>query len=393
MMSKIQQTLAEQMQVTDIEIQKRKSLLDFNAEDVAILAKHKTFITKYIDDIVKDFYDKQIQVSEISLLIGDSETLRRLKSAMRRYILELFDGHYDADYVNKRLRIGKVHQRIGVSPKLYIAAIHLLQQVLNSAIEQHGLDNAGSTDEHQLKCALNKLLMFDIQFVFDTYIASLVSEVDTTKQELQVYAATLEETIAERTQELANISRTDELTNLFNQRAFYEHLRHDLSMAERYQEPLSLCYFDLNCFKAINDCDGHMAGDDILSTVGKAMREAIRDTDIGCRYGGDEFCIILPRTAVNEAERVVNRLIECFQKHAGNSEVSFSVGIIDTGPEEFMDADTLLRKADKLMYLSKAQAHQKPGFYISSSINTDPNVVEINFPEEEKVARKTLSSI
>ena len=366
-MKSVEKTLAEQMQVTDIEIQKRKSLLDFNDNDVDVLSSNKPFIKKYIDGIVEDFYDKQTSVTEISLLIGDAETLRRLQSAMRRYILELFDGHYDADYVNKRLRIGKVHQRIGVSPKLYIAAIYLLQNVLCNAMDMHSSSNPQSTETHQLKTALRKLLMFDIQFVFDTYIASLVHEVDIAKQELQSYTSTLEATIAVRTAELQKLSTTDSLTELHNQRAFYEILRRDLSLAERYQEPLSLCYFDLNGFKTHNDSEGHKAGDDILIAVGKATHEAIRDTDVGCRYGGDEFCIILPRTAASEAERIVDRLIECFKKLIEKNAVSFSIGIADTGPEDFLDADSLVSMADKLMYQSKSKSKKKPGFHITSS--------------------------
>ena len=370
MMSSLDKTLAEQLHVTDREIENRKALLGFTSKDAEILLTHKPFITQYIDGVVTNFYDKQTQVSEISLLIGDAETLRRLQSAMRRYILELFDGHYDADYVNKRLRIGKVHQRIGVSPKLYIAAIHQLQSVLSNTVDMHSFGDEHNLEAHQLKAALNKLLMFDIQFVFDTYISSLVSEVDNAKEELRGYASSLEATIAERTQELEDLSRTDALTGLFNQRAFYEFLRRDLGLSERYQEPLSLIYFDLNGFKALNDSKGHKAGDDSLIAIGKATQEAIRDTDVGCRYGGDEFCIILPRTAASEAERIAERLIKCFKKLAGKTAISFSIGIADTGPEEFMDADSLVAMADQLMYKSKAKFKKKPGYYITNSANS-----------------------
>lgn len=363
LMTSLEKTLAEQLNITDREIDSRKALLDFTPQDEQTLQSHKPFISKYIDAIVEDFYAKQIQVPEIALVIGDAETLRRLQSAMRRYILELFDGHYDANYVNKRLRIGKVHQRIGVSPKLYIAAIHLLQISLTTAITQYHPIEKSSFDPDRLNEAIRKLLMFDIQFVFDTYISSLVSEVDTAKNELRAYADSLEATVTERTQELEKISRTDALTNLFNQRAFYEYLRRDLNLAERYQEPLSLCYFDLNGFKKLNDSKGHKAGDDILVAVGKATQEAIRDTDIGCRYGGDEFCIILPRTALPEAKR----LVKCFKQLVGKQNVSFSIGIADTGPESFEDADRLVGITDKLMYRSKAKPKKKAGFYITSS--------------------------
>ncbi|MDH5646489.1 MAG: protoglobin domain-containing protein, partial [Candidatus Heimdallarchaeota archaeon] len=119
-MRKIDKTLAEQLQITDREISKRKHLLGFTTDDAHVLKDNKPLIDKYIDGIVMKFYEHQTAVPEIALVIGDAETLRRLQSAMRSYILELFEGHYDAGYVNRRLRIGKIHERIGVSPKLYI---------------------------------------------------------------------------------------------------------------------------------------------------------------------------------------------------------------------------------------------------------------------------------
>ena len=103
-----------------------------------------------------------------------------------------------------------------------------------------------------------------------------------------------------------------------------------------------------------------------MEKVGQATLESIRDTDIGCRYGGDEFCIILPRTSAGEAETIANRLIDNFKRHAGRSKISFSIGISDTGPEEFLDIDTLVSEADKLMYQAKAKSKKKAGFYIST---------------------------
>ena len=133
-MEQLNKTLAEQLQISEMEIEKRKKLLEFSQEDAELLRSYKPLIAKYLDGIVKTFYDHQLQVPEIALLIGDAETFRRLESAMHRYVLDLFDGHYDEEYVNKRLRIGKVHQRIGVSSKLYLAEIYQLQKILNNTL-------------------------------------------------------------------------------------------------------------------------------------------------------------------------------------------------------------------------------------------------------------------
>jgi len=352
------------MQISERELRQRKELLQFTIEDVALLSSYKSFIAEHVDLIVNRFYDKQIKTPEISLLIGDSETLRLLRNAMRRYILELFEGIYDADYVNRRLRIGKVHKRIGVSPKLYLSAVWLLQTVLDDQIDQHftkANDEAGGT---ALKASLNKLITLDTQLIFDTYISSLVSEVAAAKEEMTHYAASLEEIVAQRTHELEELSRKDSLTGLFNQRAFHEFLRRDLASSTRYNETLCLAYFDLNEFKQLNDKKGHIAGDELLALVGRSLLNAIRETDIACRYGGDEFAIIMPRTELKDAHNVCKRIIEDFEK-SPNQGVSLSIGVACTSPDEPVEADTLIRNADNLMYESKKEAHEHGGSYIS----------------------------
>ncbi len=362
-MNYIDKTLAEQLQINDREIAKRKALLNFTDKDAALLKANKALIDEYIDAVVNQFYDHQTAISEIALVIGDAETLRRLKASMRQYILELFNGHYDAEYVNRRLRIGKIHERIGVSPKLYISAIYQLQKILHKAVEMHFHDKLDSPEVLRLVDTLNKIMMFDIQLVFDTYIASLVTEVKSAKDELEIYSASLEEQVAERTEQLKELARKDELTGLFNQRGMYEHLRRDLAAALRYKEVLSFVYFDLNGFKLLNDSEGHLAGDALLELIGRVLQENVREIDTACRYGGDEFCIIMPRTNVDDARMVTERIIDRF-KQKNTTSVSFSVGIVSTGPVTVCDVDSLIKAADGCMYKAKARARKKPGYYI-----------------------------
>lgn len=363
-MQQIDKTLAEQLQINEREIAKRKALLHFTDSDAQILKSSKTIIDEYIDAIVNQFYDFQTAVPTIALLIGDVETLRRLKAAMRGYILELFDGFYDAEYVNRRLRIGKIHERIGVSPKLYISAIYHLQKILSKAIEMHYYDKLADESTRELLDALNKIMLFDIQLVFDTYIASLVSEVNSAKEELENYAHGLEEEVAHRTRQLEELARRDELTGLFNQRGMYEQLRREMASADRYNEVLSLAYFDLNGFKILNDSEGHKAGDDLLSLLGRVLLESIREIDIACRYGGDEFCIIMPRTKIVDAKQVVERFIEKF-KIINKTKVSFSVGLACTGQPDIFDMDSLITAADNQMYKAKSRTRKRPGYHIS----------------------------
>ena len=280
---------------------------------------------------------------------------------MRAYILEMFGGSYDTEYVDKRLRIGKVHKCMGVSPKLYTTALRILHRLLDSELDEWGKGDSESTS--QCKMALQKLFMFDIQLVFDTYIAGLVAEVEVTKNEVERYALGLEEQVAERTRELAELSRQDVLTGLANQMSFYEHLRRECSASERSGQPVCLLYMDLNNFKTINDTRGHQAGDRMLRLFAGALKAASREVDIPCRYGGDEFCLIMPRTVPAQASVVAKRLTVALDE-AEDEDVTISMGIAVSEPSNPVAPDDLVKLADIQMYKAKAHSKDEPGHHI-----------------------------
>lgn len=341
-------TLAEQLQIHDVEIRRRKELFGFTQQDEVLLSACRDFILQDIDGIVDAFYRKQTEVSEIELIIGDAETLGRLRQSQRRYVLDLFEGFYDDEYVNSRLRIGLVHKRIGVEPKYYLAAVKFLQTVLNEAICKRLEDAKLSARTCE---ALDRLLLFDTALVFDTYIRSLVGEIEAAKNHAVSYATSLEEKVAARTRDLAELSLKDPLTGLYNRRAMRDMLRREIARARRDEHALSVLYLDLDGFKAINDAQGHHKGDEMLRAVALAIGETIRETDTAFRCGGDEFCILLPGSLKDQGLHMAQRLIE---RCAGlSSPVSVSVGVAQTGPQEFDDADGLLRRADLAMYSAK----------------------------------------
>ncbi len=365
-----EKTLSEQLRLSDREIDERKTLLGLDSEKIELLLACKPVILRHLDSIVDEFYQRQMAIPEIELLIGDAETFKRLHASMRRYICELFEGYYDREYVNKRLRIGKVHKRIGVSPKLYISAVLLLEEILQRHLTKAFGDEGACEQCISHRDALHTLLMFDIQLVFDTYINSLITEVDSAKYEVEKYAASLEATVAERTRQLEELSQKDALTGLYNQRTFYENLRSVLSQAEASSDIFSLVYFDLNNFKQLNDAHGHQAGDNILVLISDMVRNIIRQQDIPCRYGGDEFCIIMPRTKAEEAETICQRISEAFQQ-SDNRGVSLSIGIAQAGPLTYPGMDELVRIADNAMYDAKAKSKQQPGDYITMAMHDD----------------------
>lgn len=352
-MIQTQQTLLEQMRITEFEITHRKELFGINDDDIEILKKCRDFIEPRVIQMVDDFYEKQTSVPEIALLIGDADTLRKLKNSQHKYLLSLFSGIYDLEYVNNRLRIGMVHKRIGVEPKLYLSAVNTLKTLIVDVIRQEIKD---STQLKLTLSSLDKLFMFDVTLVFETYIRSLVSEIKNSKDKSEQYAQALEETVLERTKELETMSKTDALTGLLNVRTLVETLTKTLRFAQRRCESVCVVYIDVNDFKIINDTKGHNHGDDILRAVGESILAVSRMEDSCYRYGGDEFCIVLPNCTKKEAYEIyITRLKEELSKKF--KEVSLSIGIADTGPENFEEAQTLIKKADEEMYLDK-QTHK-----------------------------------
>lgn len=353
-MNKVFQTLAEQMRITEHDIERRKVFMSFGDDDVALLKSAGTWIEPLIPDVVRQFYLLQTAIPEIALIIGDRESLNNLHRSMQVYVRELFEGHYDLNYVEKRLRIGKVHHRIGVSPKLYLSGINQLQLLLEDIIDDYSEENGMCVKA--LKRAIRKLLYLDNQFVFDTYISSLQLEVESANYQLEDYASRLEEQVLQRTKELTELSLKDPLTNLYNQRAFYEYLEKGISQAERMESCYSLLYIDVNKFKMVNDTQGHKVGDDILIAVANAIEKTIRKQETAARYGGDEFCILLPNTKSENLSFYCERLFREFDK-IKPLDITLSVGGAEVSPKTSYDINDLIVRADKQMYNAKQHSH------------------------------------
>lgn len=371
-MNPTEQSLLEQMRITDFEVDYRKSLLGFGQEDVRRLCSVRPAIEARLDELVDRFYRAQTQEPEIALLIGDAGTLARLRAAQRTYILGLFSGTYDLEYVNNRLRIGLVHKRIGVEPKLYLSAVHTLKDLLITVIVESQPDREAC---NQCIASLHKLLYFDVTLVFETYIRSMVSEIETARKKSDEYARSMEEKVKERTRQLEELSRTDPLTGLQNQRHLRDSLIHMLRSAQRRQEPVTVAFIDLNDFKAINDTYGHQHGDDALRAVAEVLRSNCRHEDICYRVGGDEFCVLLPNSrSENIQPTYIDRVNQALART--RPDLTLSVGLAHTGPSDYLDADRLIRLADQRMYENKRarKARQLPRSPSVAAVVTDLDV-------------------
>ncbi len=151
--------------------------------------------------------------------------------------------------------------------------------------------------------------------------------------------------------ELLELSITDGLTGLYNQRHFYKELDREMERAKRQKTTLCLLLFDLDGFKAYNDLNGHLEGDKVLKSVGEAVMMSIRKMDSAFRYGGDEFTVILPGARKKEGILVAERIRKSFEKIPCLKQISLSIGLVEFDPH--YDLTTFVNDADEAMYAAK----------------------------------------
>jgi diguanylate cyclase (GGDEF)-like protein/PAS domain S-box-containing protein len=156
---------------------------------------------------------------------------------------------------------------------------------------------------------------------------------------------------------LREMTRTDDLTGLFNQRHFHERLREEASRAMRQKRKLSMILFDLDGFKQVNDRLGHLEGDRILRSFAQSLNDNIRkEVDLAFRYGGDEFILLLPETSITRAARVARRVATAASTALHKDAVSTSWGVAELPKSGNVSA--LVRHADAEMFKMKSQ---RPG--------------------------------
>jgi diguanylate cyclase (GGDEF)-like protein len=163
-------------------------------------------------------------------------------------------------------------------------------------------------------------------------------------------------TLSSRMSELQHQSRTDPLTLLGNRRQFDINLASEFARAHEQGQPLSLLVVDIDQFKLYNDLHGHAQGDEAVKAVAAALRKHARKPYIACRYGGDEFCAILPATSEASAAVLAERLRAAVQHSlTGEETVTVSIGYACQSGATFERADQLFEAADAALYSAKEQ--------------------------------------
>lgn len=153
------------------------------------------------------------------------------------------------------------------------------------------------------------------------------------------------------------LSLTDPLTQIYNYRYFIRSLDREMKRAQRNKTSFCLVMIDVDGFKMYNDTLGHPAGDDLLKKLSRVFLDSSRETDIVCRYAGDEFVVILPETKLNGALTVAEKIRQRVEETPFPRKVTVSVGVAEHEGGETCEA--VILKVDKALYRAKAQGRNR----------------------------------
>jgi diguanylate cyclase (GGDEF)-like protein len=154
---------------------------------------------------------------------------------------------------------------------------------------------------------------------------------------------------------LEQLAITDELTQIANRRFVMQKLIEEFDRAQRYSTSLSICIFDIDYFKKLNDSLGHVVGDEILKKVSRIAKDSIREQDVVGRIGGEEFLVVFPHAKIEESYRICERLRKSIAiatyPGAHKMQPTISIGVTELRDDDSMDE--LLQRADKVLYQAK----------------------------------------
>ncbi|MCM2395621.1 PleD family two-component system response regulator [Rhizobium sp. S95] len=181
----------------------------------------------------------------------------------------------------------------------------------------------------------------------------------------QIRRKRLNDRLRNSVKQTIELAVTDGLTGLHNRRYLDNHLKILFARAKARGRPLSVCMVDIDRFKQVNDSNGHDAGDDVLKEFATRIRSTVRGADLACRYGGEEFVVVMPDTPADIAAMIAERLRGIIESRPfvlrsaeGSLEVTASMGIATLGP----DIDTpeqLMKQADRALYQAKASGRNR----------------------------------
>lgn len=326
-------------------IAKRVKLFELDGEQNRRLGRvlQQQVIVPSAQLIVEDFVRSLRRIEQFAAFVDDDASQWRLPGLLHRYLYGFGTNVASSAYFEQRLRIGDMHQRIGIPQPVYQSSYRKLEYELIRNIPP-----ATRSDQASYEALINyilKIIALDISLAGESYCKSQTCRLEDKLQDERG-----------QTERLRELAMTDSLTNLHNH-AFSRHLLvEELATSQETDRPLCLIMADLDRFKTINDEHGHLVGDHVLRIAAARMVAAARMDDEICRYGGEEFLFVLANTdlesAAEVAERVRRRVDADEIQHRGASiHASVSLGIAQARSGDTVD--DLIGRADAALYAAK----------------------------------------
>ncbi len=182
----------------------------------------------------------------------------------------------------------------------------------------------------------------------------------TARIEALLRASALVKSLEVQKELLAKLAAFDDLTGLYNRRSLFHAFETELARCQRYRRGVSLLMVDIDRFKDVNDAHGHRVGDEVLRQVADSLVGSLRTIDVVCRYGGEEFCIVLPETQIDGALRAAERVRAAIESRpfsvpgVGPLRITVSVGVASWSPDgESPQPPDLLAEADAALLAAK----------------------------------------
>jgi diguanylate cyclase (GGDEF)-like protein len=326
--------IAEDLNITADDFERRKAFLDIGPEDIRRIKAFREAIPELPVDLFDSFYQHLLSFDDVRAYFKDKETVQRLKDKQMAYFDQLFSGEYNEEYMLSRLHVGYVHVTLNIVPLWYIGAFNNYLQEIKKLVDVYAEDKSATCQ------SITKMIMLEIVITMESY--------HYTKYKLQ--------------EELKQIAITDDLTGVFNRRKLEEVMCYEMDSAHRKKHALSILMLDIDHFKQVNDTYGHQAGDAVLIETVRLIRHCLRDSDYVIRYGGEEFLACLPKTPVRTAFEIADRLCRRIAEHTFSTagRITVSIGIAEYAYGE--SRETYIRRADKQLYAAKQSGRNRVCF-------------------------------
>jgi len=315
--------------------------LDEHSRDDVRLLHDKFFSRAVAERIIDQLYAQLLQNKQAADLLSSFD-LGHLKSRQVDYFSEFGVKFRDARYFESRAQVGVAHARVGVPLSLYLESFGMLQCLILESLSDQIEDR---TQRGTMMRLVLKLTTLDIALATEVYYRSRIQDLDRSVKSLK-----LEQNLL-RTQ-----LEQDALTGVSSRTSLLRELESAIARCNKTGQPLAVIMADLDHFKVVNDTQGHLVGDRVLTEIAARIKAALREFDLVGRYGGEEFVILLENTSPHTAHQIAERI----RQHIGSQPVhaaSHQVEItISQGIGMWLEGDdhqSLLRRADQAMYAAK----------------------------------------